>query len=113
MTDPLSPAGTGIGTVNASNVALNGTLLVNVTTGGACDQLVGSGNLTLSGIRLQIADLGLLNRQKAYTVITGAGTLTGSFASTNLPLNWHVRYDRTSGAVTFYYSAPGSVIRVL
>ena len=113
VTDPLSPAGTGIGTVSASNVALNGTLLVNVTADGACDQLVCSGNLTLSGIRLQIADLGLLNRQKAYTVITGAGTLTGSFASTNLPLNWHVRYDRTSGAVTFYYSPPGTMIRVL
>ena len=113
VTDPLSPAGTGIGTQRVSNVALNGTLLVNVTTDGACDQLVCSGNLTLSGIRLQIADLGLLNRQKAYAVITGAGTLTGSFASTNLPLNWHVRYDQALGAVTFYYSPPGTMIRVL
>ena len=113
VTDPLSPAGTAIGTINVSNMALNGTLLVNVTTNGACDQLAYSGSLTLTGLRLQIADLGLLNRQKSYTLATGSGTVTGPFATTNLPANWHVRVDPATGTVTFYYAIPGTMIRVM
>ncbi len=110
--EPLSPGGNDIGTQKVSNIALNGTLLVNVTADGLCDRLVGTGNVSLSGLKLRIANPSLLNREKSYTVMTCAGTISGDFDSTNLPANWHVRYDRPAGLVTFYYAAPGTMIRV-
>lgn len=112
VTDPLAPAGDGIGVQRVSNVALNGVLRVNVTSDGGCDQLVGTGNLTLTGLTLQVADLGLLNREKTYTVASCTGALTGPFAGTNLPTNWKVRVDADTGTATFYYAAPGSLISV-
>lgn len=112
VTEPLSPAGDdALGTLRVSNVALNGTLRVNVTLGGACDLLECAGSLALNGLALRVADLGLLSRARTYTVITCSGPLTGGFASTNLPANWDVRYD-PSGTVTFYYAAPGTLIMV-
>ncbi len=113
VTEPLSPADDQIGTLKVSNVALNGTLLVNVTEDGACDQMVGTGNLTVTGLTLHIANLSRLNREKPYTVIQCAGLLTGPFAGNNLPGNWHVRYDQAVGTAVFYYAAPGTLLRVM
>jgi hypothetical protein len=112
VTEALVPAGDGIGIQRVSNLALKGTLRVNVTADGACDQLVGTGSLSVSGLTLQVADLGLLNRAETYTVAAGFDALTDEFAAHNLPENWHVRYDQASGAVTFYYSPPGTLIKV-
>lgn len=114
VSEPLSPAGDSIGTLKAANMAFNATLLVNVALDGSCDQLVGSGTLNLSGLTLQIANTGLLNKEKRYTLATCSGTLTGEFTAT-LPTNWKIRYDRTAGAatVTLVYIPPGSVIRFM
>jgi len=110
---PLSPGGDGvIGTLRVANAALNGTLRIDVAADGTCDQVIASGAFSLSGLTLQIADTGLLNRNKAYTVVTCSGTLSGLFVSTNLPGNWRIRYDYTAGEAVFYYAAPGTVFSI-
>jgi hypothetical protein len=114
VSEPLSPAGDTIGTLKVSNIAFNGTLLVNVAWDGACDQLVGTGNLNLTGLTLKIADTGLLNWLKRYTIVTCSGTLTGELTAT-LPKNWKIHYDRTEGSATatLVYIPPGTMIRFM
>jgi len=112
VTGSLSPAGTAVGTLGVADVALSGVLRVDVTPAGTCDRLVGSGDLPLAGLTLQIADLGLLNPEMTYTVATCTGTLAGPFAETNLPENWRVKYDAGAGVAVFYYAAPGTLIKL-
>jgi autotransporter-associated beta strand protein len=112
VTGTISPAGEAIGTLKLSNVALNGTLRVNVAMDGSSDQLVSTGNLSLSGLTLQIADTGLLNWQKSYTLVTCSGSLTGEF-TTALPQNWKIKYDRTAGTATLVYIPPGTMVRFM
>jgi len=113
VASPLSPGGDGVvGTQKVANVALNGTLLVDVSSDGTCDQLVGSGAVSLSGLALKVADTGLLNRAKAYVIVTCAGTLSGSFASNNLPDNWRIRYDYAKGTAAINYVAPGTMLSI-
>ncbi len=114
VTQPLSPAGDSIGTLKAANMAFNATLRINVALDGSCDQLVGSGNLNLTGLTLQIADTNLLNKAKRYTIVNCSGTLTGELTAT-LPANWRLYYDRTVGAgtVTLVYIPPGTMIRFM
>jgi fibronectin-binding autotransporter adhesin len=114
VSEPLSPAGDSIGTLKVSDIAFNATLLATVLLDGTCDQLLGTGNLNLSGLTLQIADTGLLNREKRYTLVTCSGTLTGDFTA-SLPKNWKIKYDRTAGAATatLVYIPPGTMIRFM
>jgi len=112
VTQPLSPAGDAIGTLKVSDMAFNATLLVNVAWDGLCDQLVGSGNLNLTGLTLQISNPGQLNWLKRYTIVTCSGTLTGEFTAT-LPKNWKIKYDQTAGTATLVYIPPGSMIRFM
>ncbi len=114
VTGTISPAGESIGTLKLSNVALSGTLRVNVTSDGSCDQLASTGNLSLAGLTLQIADTGLLNWQKSYTIVTCSGSLTGELTAT-LPNNWKIKYDRTEGAATatLVYIPIGSMVRFM
>jgi autotransporter-associated beta strand protein len=112
VSEPLSPAGDTIGTLKVSNIALNGTLLVNVAWDGSCDQLLGTGSLSLSGLTLQIADTRLLNWLKSYTLVTCSGTLTGELTAT-LPKNWKIKYDRIAGTATLVYIPPGTVLRLM
>lgn len=112
VSEPLSPAGDSIGTLKAANMAFNATLRINVDLDGSCDQLVGSGNLNLTGLTLQIADTNLLNKAKRYTIVNCSGTLTGELTA-SLPTNWRLYYDRTAGAgtATLVYIPPGTMIR--
>jgi autotransporter-associated beta strand protein len=113
VTTPLSPGGDGVvGTQTVANVALNGTLLIDVATDGTCDRLAGTGTLSLSGLTLKIANAGLLNRAKTYMIVTCSGTLTGTFIPYNLPDNWHLFYDYTAGTVTLSYVPQGTMIKV-
>jgi hypothetical protein len=114
VTQPLSPAGDSIGTLKVVNMSFNATLLANVALDGSCDQLVGSGNLNLTGLTLQIATTNLLNKAKRYTLVTCSGTLTGELTAT-LPTNWRLYYDRTAGAATvmLVYIPPGTVLRFM
>ena len=112
VTGTISPAGESIGTLKLSNVALSGTLRVNVAMDGLCDQLVSTGNLDLTGLTLQIADTGLMNKEKSYTLVTCSGTLTGELTAT-LPKNWKIKYDQTAGTATLVYIPIGSMVRFM
>ncbi len=112
VTEAITPAGNSIGSMGVASASLSGTLRIDVATDGTCDRLVSSGNLSLAGLALQIADLRLLSKQTSYTPVTCSGTLTGAFVANNLPKDWYVRYDYTLGKVTFYYAAPGTVLQL-
>jgi len=88
------------------------TLLVDVTSGGASDLLRAQGDLNLSGMTLQVADTGLLNKSRTYTIAEYAGTLTGPFSLTNLTKPWFVMYDSASHTVKISYST-GTLIRIM
>ena len=114
VTGTLAPGGTNtVGTLSfsLSPVLSGATLLADAAADGSGDQLAVTGNLSLTGLTLQIANTGLLNRAKTYAVATCTGTLTGRFVATNLPANWYIRYNQTSA--TLYYANPGTMIRVM
>jgi autotransporter-associated beta strand protein len=117
VTDTLAPGGTnrvGVLTLPGSPILSGATLLVDVAADGTGDRLVCTGDLALEGVLLQVANLGLLNSWRTYTLATCAGSLTGSFSSTGLPDDWYVRYDRTPGAgsVTIYRPSHATVFSV-
>lgn len=112
VTGTISPAGESIGTLKLSNGALSGTLRVNVAMDGSSDQLACTGNLSLTGLTLQITDTGLLDKQKSYTLVTCSGALTGDLTAT-LPKDWRLRYDRTSGTATLVYISSGTMVRFM
>jgi len=73
--------------------ALSGTLTADVETDGTCDRLNVAGDLTLSGVSLDIVNGASLRGSHVYTLAqcTG-GTVSGMFSGDNLPENWHVEY---------------------
>ncbi len=109
----LSPAGSGaIGTVAVNNnLALAGKLLADVT-GATNDTVTAGGSITLSGATLELVNPSLLNRSKQYQLMAaGDGTVSGTFASSNLPARWKVSV--VGYTVVLYYANPGTMIRVL
>ncbi len=117
VTDTLAPGGTnrvGVLTLSGSPVLRGATLLADVATDGTGDRLVCTGDLSLEGVLLQVANPGLLNVRRSYTLATCSGNLSGSFSSTSLPDGWHVRYDRTPGAgsATVYWASHATVFSV-
>jgi autotransporter-associated beta strand protein len=112
VTGSISPAGAGLGTLRVADASLNGTLRIDVTTDGVSDCLAGLGNLNLSGLTLQIADTGLLDKHKSYTLVTCSGTLTGELTA-SLPKDWRLRYDRTAGTATLVYISSGTMVRFM
>ncbi len=92
-----------IGTLTvAAPAVLAGTLLVDVAVDGSGDLLKLQGNLDLTGLALQIRDKSQLQAKSQYVIASCApGSLTGSFASTNLTAEeyWHVAYDNAKGEV--------------
>ncbi len=102
----LSPAGAG--TVGTLSFSLKGATLraayeADVTTAGASDLVNVDGNLNMANLTLGIVDTGLLDRSRVYTLLTGTGTRTGTFASTNLPdARWHIRYE-SDGSVKLFF----------
>ena len=99
VTGVVSPGGDGsVGTLTLEgSPALAGTLLMDTRRDGTCDLLDVTGDLDLSALSLQIADTSLM-AGISYTIAACSGTLTGSFASSNLTKAWSIRYDRTVGA---------------
>jgi len=114
VTTAFSPAGDGVvGSLGVANASLSGTLLLDVSEDGAtCDQLVATGDVSLTGLTLTITDLSRLNKKVVYTPVACTGQLTGPFAATNLPKNWYIRYNTAAKTVTFYYAAPGTLVLV-
>ena len=72
--------GTGIGTLTASAATITGTLAVEVN-GTSADQLVVTGNLDVSGAKLDVALLGGGFTQPSYIIATCGGTLSGTFTT--------------------------------
>ena len=114
VTGDIAPGGDGTRgtlTVVDGSVAGTGALRIDVAAGGLCDRLDVGGNIDLSGLALEIANPAALDRTRAYTILTCAGTRTGQFASANLPGScWRVSY-RTDGSVQLLFTS-GTLISV-
>ncbi len=112
VTDVIAPGGTNvIGTLTvAASTTANGTLLVDLGANGSSDRLAVQGNLNMSGLSLQIANLEQLDTRKVYTIMTYTGSISGTFSTHNLPsTHWHVSY--VNGAVKLIY-VNGTLIRL-
>ncbi len=112
----LSPAGAGaVGTdaFTLASASLSGVSYVaDVTAAGDSDLVSVQGDINLSGMTLQIVDPSRLSRGKRYTLLTCAGTRSGTFASTNLPdSRWHVVY--LAGGTVQLIFVDGTLIKLL
>ncbi len=113
VTGDILPGGDGtIGTLTLASCGLaGGNLKIDVATGGTGDRLAVEGDVDLSTLTLEIANPGMLNTGKVYTLLTCTGTRTGTFASVSVPdSRWHVVY-RTDGSVQLLF-AGGTLIRI-
>ena len=114
VTGAIRPGGEGtLGTLTLSGgtAVTGGTLRIDVAASGGCDRLTVEGNLDLSGLALEIANPGSLDRSQTYTLLTCTGARTGQFISSNLPdSRWHVVY-RADGSVQLLF-AGGTLIRL-
>ena len=96
LTGTVAPGGTnaiGTLTLTATPLFSGATLLADVATDGTGDRLYVQGDLDLSGLTLQVANLAQLNHNKTYTVAACSGELSGKFAATNFDKPWFVMYD--------------------
>jgi fibronectin-binding autotransporter adhesin len=69
------------------------TLQIDVSVDGRCDVLNIQGNVELSNLTVNVADLGLLDRAKSYTILTCTGTRQGTVKASNLVAPWYVNYS--------------------
>ncbi len=69
------------------------TLQVDVSADGRCDVLNIQGDVELSNLTVNVADLGLLDRAKAYTILTCTGTRQGTVKASNLIAPWYINYS--------------------
>lgn len=104
VTGAVSPAGNdtiGVLTV-AADMTVNGSLSADTALDGTCDRLTVQGALDVAGAVLQIQDPEALNTAHTYVLATCApGSLTGTFASTNLGGGtiWRVKYKNADGEI--------------
>ncbi len=114
LSGTIAPGGTAvIGTLTVA-VHVTGTakLLADVAMDGTSDLLAVQGDVTLSGMTLEIANPGQLDHSKQYTVLTYSGTRTGKFVSVTVPdSRWHVIYP-SDGTVKLIYIS-GTMIMVM
>ncbi|MEQ9230435.1 MAG: LamG domain-containing protein, partial [Cyclobacteriaceae bacterium] len=87
-----------------------GTLEVEIDGLTPCtgyDQLTATGNADITGAILNMI-LGFApSGNQEFLIIDAAGTLTGSFASDNLPVDWSIAYNYpNTGEVSLIYTAP-------
>jgi autotransporter-associated beta strand protein len=112
VTGSISPAGTNvIGTLTVkADTTLSGKLVVDLNAN-TSDLLDVQGNLTLSSPMLEIQNLQGLSTSKIYTLATCSGTISGSFASTNITdTRWAVH--TTENKVQLYFKN-GTLIRIM
>ena len=114
-TGGLGKAGSGTLTLTGANTYAGGTrvlagkLLVNdrtVLPDGAMDfgvapddaggRVHSSGDLSLDGLIVGVANPEALDKRAQYTIATWGGTLTAEFSGTDLPTTWKVGYNRTA-----------------
>ena len=86
-------------------------MLFGVAADDAGGRLVVSGDLSLAGLAVGVANPEALDKTKSYTIATYGGALTGKFSSGTLPKPWFVYYDSTSKRVQLS-AAVGTLIRL-
>jgi autotransporter-associated beta strand protein len=88
----------------AAACPLSGAFKVDVAATGACDRLHVAGNLDVSALALQVADVNALNKENRYVIATCTGGLSGTFISDNLPPRWMARYDVANKQIYLVYN---------
>jgi len=89
VTGTIQPGGIGtVGTLTLDGTAVtSGALVIDIGSEGESDCLSVTGALDLSKLTLKLGDVSNLDRRRTYTIVTAA-TLTGAFASCDLPRRW-------------------------
>jgi hypothetical protein len=96
----IKPGNNGAGILNVTGIYNNGNSgTINMEIGGGnsteYDQLIVNGSITCAGT-LNVAFInGFLPSSGSFNLITGT-TLTGIFATTNLPSGWALEYTSTT-----------------
>ena len=129
-TGGLGKAGSGTLTLTGANdyeggtTVLAGTLLANsraVLPEGAMDfgvapnnaggRVHSSGDLSLEGLIVGVANPDELDRSAQYTIATWGGALTAEFNGSDLPTPWKVGYNRAAKRA-FLFADVGTVIQL-
>lgn len=92
----------GGGSIQNGNVTLDGTLTLQVSSDGTCDQIIVDGTLALNQTILNVQGIEFLDKAQSHTILTTTGVLTGTFSATNLPKAWTVKVTET-GAMLIPY----------
>jgi len=94
VTATIQPGGTGqVGTLRVANATLSGTLVIDAMSS-VCDHLQVTGDLDLSGLRLEFSGTSQLNQRTQYEIAAYTGALTAPFGEVNIPGSWEVRYTQ-------------------
>ena len=103
--------GVGSLTLATTPVVSSGAVFVaNVSSNGTCAVLSVQGNLDISAMTLQVADVNQLNAAYSYVVATTTGSVNGRFASKNLPAGWVARNEGAD--IRILKTASGTVLSV-
>ena len=89
----------------------DGLLAFGVSANGASGVLHATGDLSLTGLSVGIANPEQLDKNRTYTVITYEGALSGTLSTGSLPKPWYVYYDWASHAVKLR-AAVGTLIKL-
>jgi len=107
-------AGTnGVGTLTLATtpaISSGAVFVANVSSNGTCAVLRVQGNLDISAMTLQVADLNQLNAANSYVVATTTGAVTGHFQAKNLPLGWTARNE--GGSIRLLKARLGTLLKV-
>ncbi len=107
-------AGTnGVGTLTLATtpvVSSGAVFAANVSSNSTCAVLSVQGNLDISALTLQVADVNQLNAAYSYMVATTTGSVNGRFASKNLPAGWVARNEGAD--IRILKTASGTVLSV-
>jgi autotransporter-associated beta strand protein len=92
----------GSGSFQNGSLTLDGTLTVQVTSDGTCDQINVDGSLALSQTILNVQGLAYLDKTQPHTILTATGNIAGTFAAANLTKAWTVKVTETSATLVPY-----------
>jgi autotransporter-associated beta strand protein len=111
----ISPAGAGVigQETIAGNLALSGTLAVDVATDGTSDLLVTQGTLDLTGAKLAVVNTNNLSIDKQYVVLSYSNAPSaGSFSDSLLPPYWTTKNDTDNKRILLRRVNSGCVITI-
>jgi autotransporter-associated beta strand protein len=103
-------AGTLTPTANYA-LSTNSVLAFGVSADGSCGRLAVSGDLSLEGFSLGVANPEQLDKARSYTVASWGGSLLSPFGADILPGPWYVYYDWDNKRVQIK-AATGTLIQM-